>query len=601
MSLAFTRKINKRILLGFLVLAAAGAAVALTLGIKTKLNDNQADSAVVYEDGGAVFAFINGKKTEIEDHTADRFLFDETEERLYYTVASSFSNGTFDLYYLSPESKEPVLVDFGIQGDYHLGRNGATIYYAKRGEKSGALEGICYDLAGKQMIAFTQNPEAMYVPKSGREMYFTRLHGSTRVLYAYTPGEKPRELFRGAEDVRLFDSEAGPELLFENGRGTENESLQIVYPGEKPLLISDGVRQVRWDEYRAGGNLYYCTACNNGMNWRAVIGDSLAQQDSALAEPVRGDYLSVFGYPLGYPTAKAAYDRKVKRDEMRAALDTGFADEVGCFDVYAYNKNGSVLMAENVRSDRIKAVAPAGEPKIVFGTVTSEKTDLDITDLTGISAGEGMEAALACAARTAAQKTKNNGLQMAVLYKGAVTSYGLQGYPQTAGFHFSQDGNSLLALSEQEGKSTLFFGSFSQEQKPGDGQKIDSGITDYRFTKNGAVYMKTGDADTVGTVCRWNGKTAETLSENSNAFLVKGEVYSFKDYTSSANGDKVTADYYCCTGGREILLGRGVAVNSISAGESGHIAFLCDKGLVLCRGENTTTISEKAAQILYIH
>lgn len=596
----FAGKKAKVILIAVLSVILLGAVAAIILITGNQPTEELANGAVVYEDGGAVFAFINGKKVKIENNTADRFAYDETGGRLFYTVASAYSQGTFDLYTLNAEDAEPSLLDYGITGVYYVGKNGESLYYIKQSGEGNNPEGICYDLAGRQMITFAQNPEALYVPASAEEMYFTRLHGSNRVLYAYQPGGTPQELFRNAEEIRLFDGDT-PELFFESTAGSNNVSLQIVYQGEKPLLVSDGVTEVLWDGYKAGGNLYYCTACNNGVSWRAVIGDTFAESDAVLTEPNRGDYFSVFGYYIGYSTAKAVYERKVRRDEVRSALDEAFAGQEGFCDAYAYNKTGSVLLAESIRGADIKAAANAGEPKLLYGSITASESDLDITDLTDISTESGIEAAVAQAAETVESKTENNGLQMAVIYQGAVSYYGLDGFPQQAGFCFSQDGSSVFALAKSGESETLYVGSFSEEQKPENGQQIADAVTDTCFTRNGVVYMKVTCTDGAGTVYRREGIETETLSENSYAFLIKGGVFTLKNYVSSANGENATADYYYCSGGREVPVGKAVRVNTVTAGASGRIAFLCESGLVLCSGEDTYTVSNQATHILYIH
>lgn len=611
----FAENRRKILIIGTAVLLAVLVGVLGFFTVRFFLNRNRVgDYAAVYQSSDGMVADLSGKTFVINNDSAGGFHYDKKSGRLYYTVPSSFKTGTFDLCYFSPDESskgsDAVLVDYGIDELYYLSSDGNKLFYIKTSEKSGVREGCVFDTVNKKITSFVQNAERMYPTGTDNMIFFTRLHSSDRVLYSYSCGDDaPIELARGIQRLESFEKENTVRLIYEcrseDGSGT---ALNMVKPGERPVLICPKAESVIYDGYEAGGNLYYFTKTDSGIAWKQVISDNLYDSDSKLEEPKKSDFFSFFGFSLGYNTAKAEYDRKVERDELRKALDTAFSPDpvnTPMCDAYVYNDSKSVKLAGSVSPESFKAGSSENSPKLVFASTSISSTGLDLSDIYSYSRQNGIEEAVKYASARVTDGMTQSGLKVAVCYEGAVSVYDMTGHPDSADFSFTPDGAALYSFSRNvNGNYSVMSASFSDMLKPTAAEKVDTDVSDYRVDDNGLTYLKISGGAACGDLYSVKGGQKAVISNSSYAFASRGtgEIYSFKNYSSS--GSNIFADYYSCgTDGEKLLVPDG-RIDSLVVGESGKTCLLGRDGsgysLFVCTPDGADEICDSVSKIIYI-
>ena len=104
------------------VIIVASAVVALVAAVIlfvcfTGRSKPENSSIVVYKTSGAIGVRIDDLETTVSDSTAINFKCDTENNRVFYMVESSYSDGLYDLYYIEKkrsEITEPKIVDIGI-------------------------------------------------------------------------------------------------------------------------------------------------------------------------------------------------------------------------------------------------------------------------------------------------------------------------------------------------------------------------------------------------------------------------------------------------------------------------------------------------------
>ena len=96
-------KIKFAIATAVLVLSITAVVIILVafLGTKGAINNN----IIVYKKNNQLVVNIDKLETVITDSTADSFICDSENKRVFYTVASAYSDGLYDLYYIEKDRK----------------------------------------------------------------------------------------------------------------------------------------------------------------------------------------------------------------------------------------------------------------------------------------------------------------------------------------------------------------------------------------------------------------------------------------------------------------------------------------------------------------
>ncbi len=590
-----------------LIVFVAGAVIFSQLADKLTPENK---SIIVYKQGGETVVSISGISQVLTENDFAEFKADEENERVFFTVASAYSDGLFDLYYIEKSRSEiskPKIIDYGIDGSFDV--VSGKVYYLKRNINEGAFEGCYCDVDKGTIEAFASNAESIYAMNGTDKIYFTKLHGTNRVLYSYFKGV-PSEICRELKTAIVYNDTETPHIIFEKKSlvNTGMSELYIAYGEEEPQLICDNTYSVMYDYYQPDGNLYYFTSGTESISWSYVIADRHSETDKNMTRPSRLDYFDVFGISEGYNNALSEYHDKLLRDEIREALDEtmaqgGFAAPI--FNAFAFNSQGTFKIAENIDPNNVYTVSAMGEPKIIFESTQVVSSDIDLTTLVEYSQRNQIDDVIEYAQSIVNESVKSKGMAYAAYGEnGAVTST-LEGYDKSRTlFSFSKEGSRIFAFVRnlQGDKLDLYTNSLNVNLMPSAVNNIDTGITSYRFVGDSVIYLKADIGKNTGDVFAFDGNEKTKVSNAVNAFTVENfeDIIVLKGHDVQAS--QPTADYYYCTDSGEKLLGENVVVSSFKYSKNGKAAYITgtNDGNRLCIGnnKNCSVIAENVSEIL---
>lgn len=565
------------------------------------------NSIVVYKKGSDTVVRIGDTEKYISNLTASGFKCDKEADRVFYTVESSYSDGLFDLYFIEKkrsEISEPKIIDIGIREDYDI--VSGMVYYLKKNVSAGAYEGYVCDIERNELKAFSDNVENIYALGS-ETVYFTKMHGNNRVLYKYN-GAETSEISRDISNILCYNKAEKPHIFFEK-HSAVNQGMTELYVGyieSSPEMICDNTYYVMYDDYSANGNLYYFTSSTQSVSWSYVIADQYSETDPLIEKPVRDNFLAILGISEEYNKAFKEYQGKLIRDEIRAALNESVEKgdfSVPVFNAFAYNENGTFLIAENIDPKNVYTVSPFGEPKIVYESTEVLPSETDMSTLVEIAQRSDMKDVISYARSIVDGSVKSKGMAYSACGENGIVTRLLDGYDKSKTlFSFSRSGNRLFAfVRESQGERlNLYTNSISSNLLPSDGIGIDTGISSYSFTGDSVIYLKSDINKISGDIFNYNGEDSIKLSNAANAFKIENykDVIILKNYDSSSS--KQTADYYFSKDGEELLIGSGIVVDSFDYCENGNAIYLsADNELCIYSGKSSSVIDGDVNEILF--
>lgn len=586
-------------------------AAAVFFGSLLKKNAPENSNLLVYRTENQTVVRIDGLEKMLSNQTFAAFKADKDSNRVFFTVDSSYSDGLYDLYYIEKkrsEIKDPVIIDYGVDENFDI--VSGKVYYLKKNIDEGAFDGCICDVENGKIETFSGNVDEIFALNGFDKVYFTKIHGDTKVLYAYS-GETPCEVCRDVKTSVGYNDDDNSCLIFEK-KSAVNEGMTELYftsANEEPVLVCDNTYSVMYDYYKAGGNLYYFTSGTESVSWSYVISDGYAQSDKSVTKPNRVDYFDFFGISQGYNKALSEYHDKLLRDEIRQALDQtmeqgGFAAPI--FNAFVSNSDGVFKIAENIDPQNVYAVSAFGTPKIIFESTQVVTSDVDIATLVDYSQRNNIDDVIEYARSVVNDSVKSNGMAYAAYGSGtgAVTSL-LNGYDKSRTlFSFSTKGERIFAFVRSSKGDTLdlYTNGISADLMPSELKIIDTGITGYRFSDDSVVYLKADVGKSTGDVFAFNGNEKTKLSNAANAFTLENAdvVISLKEHDASAV--QPTADYYFCDGSEETLISNDVIVSSFNCNRDGQTAFISvengDNRLCVNDGKKTSAVAENVTEIL---
>ncbi len=571
------------------------------------------NSIVVYRSGGEIFVRIDDKQQTVSNMGADNFKCDEENGRVFFTAQSSQSDGLYDLYYIQKDRSElnkPKIIDTGIKNGFDV--ISGKVYYLKLNAHAGANDGCVCDIENNKIEVFASNVDSIYALDTQSKIFFTKMHGDNKVLYSYE-NETPKEICRDIVSVFSYNNTERPHILYErksqiNAGMTE---LYIAYADSEPEMICDNTYLAMFDDYTAGGNLYYFTSAKESISWSAVISDEYAESDKTVTKPERRDYHSILGFffqgvSAEYNEALREYQDKLVRDEIRAALNESVEKgefSAPVFTAFAYNSNGTFKIAEKIDPKNVYTVSDFGEPKIIFESTEIIANQSDMGTLVSIAQRSNMAEVIKYARSLVDESVESNGMAFAAYGENGAVEYGLPDYDNKKTlFSFSENGSRIYAfVRDTKGERlNLYTNLISDTLVPSSGENIDTGISSYNILDDSVLYMKADMGKNTGDLYSYNGEKTK-LSNAANAFTVENskDIIILKEH--DLQGSNPTADYYIYNDEEE-LIGTNIIVSSFIFTDTQKAAYISgdDDGnsLYIYSNGDSVPVAENVNEIL---
>lgn len=544
---------------------------------------------IVYKNDIGYVVRIGKIESVITDPDAADFKCDTENNRVFYTVSSSYSDGLYDLYYIEKNRSEltkPKIIDYGIEKGYIF--NSGKIFYLKNNPQVGANDAFCCNFSDSVIESFSSNVESIYPINNSDTVYFIKLHGNERVLYKYS-GETPIEVCRNISEIHLYNESENPHIFYEISSKIYNGMTEL-YRAESegaPELICDNTYKVMYDEYSPDGNLYYFTSSKENISWSYVIADVYAETDKTIVRPKRDSFLSILGISVEYNEKLREYQDKLVRDEIREALNESVENgefSAPIYTAFAYNSEGSFKITENINPDSVYTTAQYGLPKIIFEASEITKSSTDMATLVDIAQRSTMSEVIEYARSVVNNSIKPVGLKVAGCDRNVCYDYNLDGYDKlNTSFTFSQDGGRIFALVRDTAgeRLKLYSCTLGSDLKPSTKVNINNGISSYYFIENSVIYLKSDIGKNTGDIYLFSGEENKKLSNAANALKIENKDYIIilKDYDSSS--EIATADYYVINDYAEELIAENVIIDSFMIDKSDVVAFISDSDSAL--------------------
>ncbi len=549
-------------------------------------SDVDTNRIAVYRKNGETIIDINGLKSSCDGLDTSSFTINEQAERVFFTAASAYDDELFDLYYCEinnlGEIIQPKLIDFAIQGNFSVNYKGNRVYYLKYNNDIAANEANVFDLSQKSITSISGNVSEMYVLPVQEEVYFTKMHTDTKVLYVYT-GEAPKEICRGVSNIMLYSDCETPHVVFEEKPldGSAGTNLYIAYSGQEPKLIAQNVTNIMYDQYEPGGNIYYFKSKQQDVSWTSVIADEYRESDANVTKPVRSDFFSFFGISAGYNEALREYQDKEIRDEIRTALDTAFTQGAFAAPVYtacAYDGKNCVELTNEVDPASVYSVCKWGSPKIIYESKELKAANTDISALVSIAQRSNLDEVINYASSIVSSGIKSKGMALSVYTDSGSAQYPLNGYDtKKTLFSFSKGGDRFFAfVKDGVSEKVVVYASAlgGKALEPSSPLTVDTNVASYVFTDQEMLYLKLDSGKNYGDLFSFTDGGKTKIFNAVSAFLVRGSfgVTALKNYKGSP-GEPV-ADYYTMLDGKETLVDKGIIISSFSADSYGRMAYL---------------------------
>lgn len=389
---ALKRARTKRIL-GFVaaITTAVFVLVFAVYNIYMRLDDFAHSAVAVYQRGEIVQVLLDNAKTVDLENVVEAKL-SKNGEYLVYSQHSSTKTGKLDLRVVELKKRASVknkgtLAASGVDKGWETSDDCAYVYYALT--EDGSQNSYAYMTANKKSEPFAFEADETFLPPSGDIIYFTRKTEHETQLFRMRIGEKAT-LIDNVSGAKGFKDDKTLEIFYTVANDNSTYTLYKITGDAEPVKIASDVGEVYLDDYKVGGNLYYFVKSGSNLNWSDFVVDKYADTDDDIEMPKKEDYTRVVGFIFkrkkldesAYNQAVARYQRKVKRDEIRKALDKvdlGFtlSNE---YKIKVYNGEKSKELAGGVTLENLMAFSQSGIPKIIIkksGVGIDAKVDMD--------------------------------------------------------------------------------------------------------------------------------------------------------------------------------------------------------------------------------
>lgn len=510
------------------------------------LDDYSFGAVAIYEKESAVNVLLeNDDVIQLEDVT--QIKLSDDGNILVYSQDTDSKTGKYDIRVIdfskrtSVKNKGSVIVS-GIEESWSMDKTGSFIYYQKT--ESGSVKYYVYGTQSRETELIVADATEIYTPPKGDIVYYTRERSGTTMLYRMRFGEKTESL-GDVENIKAVSDNDVLEIFFTiPSENTEKKDFTLykISGDNQKTKISDNVSEVYLDDYTPGGNLYYFVKNEANLNWADFVEDTHLDSDAAAQKPDKGDYLVTVGFIFkrtkldeqAYNRAMAEYDKKLCRDEIRAALDKldlGLAVSAE-YKVKVYDGQLSKELANSVKLENLIAFAKNGAPRIIFktsGVDSNQKISMDT--LYEIASGQTVDDAIDYVI-----ECLNNGYEISTgckysWYDGnKVMEYDFdpEGDIYDSTFAFSGRNTIVTSVMASSTVSNLYINTVGDKEISSSVLVSDSVIS-FEANGNNLYYTKQNGERTDLYVCDDAGKATLVCENNVQYFLTdSGETIAFK-------------------------------------------------------------------------
>ena len=569
------------------IIAAAAGVLALAAGLALALTrwgnlGPAARYAVIYEKGSQnLFVALPEGSFPLMSKSSSRQVF--AGQALYYDAVTDAGTDIYRMNLRDSRSRREggTRIAGGARGEWTVSADGRYAVWIE--SKGSVLQ--CYDAQRGATVELASGVDALYAAPGQDAFFFTKAQGELFRCHLKL-GQRPERMASDVQDVRFFSGQAQgrPQAMvyYLLQAGEETRDLYALAQEGGAVLVAQAPVTALFDSYELGGNLYFLKR-GQGAAGAVAIDDPQEEADAAMKEPQRpagsGRISSWLANALGanaaYSREKAAWDKKVERDLVRAAAQEaleGMPQSGIPLDCYVYDGASARLLATGVREDGIALLRPTGRPAMLYEKQRGEAdedggggdTAVPLEDLVAAYRTGGVSALREALYALAGSGAQSAGYALAMMAPAGPSEVPLGlGFGGDAGWKaFFLPGRETMLYQERDVEGGLY-ALYSYE------------LTDYGLSERkmvdldadgvtpvpGGVYYRKQEADAKGSALYYfalDGQPGRAL-QNVGAFLPAGE-------RLLAFGGADTL--YCLTGAAARKLDDGVWLEGVRAGES---------------------------------
>jgi len=376
-----------------IVIAAAAGVLALAAGLVLLFarcgNLGPAPRyAVVYEKGSQnLYAALPEGCFPLRAQESSRQVF--AGQYLYYDAVTDAGTDIYVMNLRNSRSRKEggKAIAQGVRGAWTVSADGRCAAWVETG--GSVLRR--YDAQRDSMEELASGVDALYAAPGQDACFFTKAQDEL-FRCNLKLGQRPERMAGEVRDVRLFSGLVQGRqrtLVYYLQPAGDIHDLYALSQEGGAVLVAQAPATVLFDSYELGGNLYFLKR-GQGIAVPVAIDDPQAESDAAMAQPQRpaigsGLLGGLFSDILGgggplYQREKAAWDRKIERDAVRAAVEEaleGMPEGEIPMDCYVYDGAGARLLARGVREDHIALLRAQGRPAMLYGKQSGEPTAAD--------------------------------------------------------------------------------------------------------------------------------------------------------------------------------------------------------------------------------
>ncbi len=584
----FPKKENKKIAIAVVALVCAVALLALIYFIADAVDRSQSNKyAVLFtKSDGDHFKSSKGGFHFPEDFGKNPVISSDSST-LYYFSSSKVRNGKWDLYCCDLNSKRRVkkagiIVEYGVQLSIDVNDSGNFAVYAQNDEKTGETHCYLYDKGRKKSAKIDDNIKEVFFPPKEDCLFYTKLKDSKTALFRYRFYEEPELIETAIEKISFFKDADKFALICETSEeAADTFTLKLLDNTKEPIfLVSDAVSSVLYDDYVAGGVLYYFKQTEQEKAvWEDIITDDLKDKDSRITEPDRSDYLFIFGYSYQYRKAVEKYQAKLQRDELRKLIDRSITEMnlmTGTHDCYSFYESKSLKLGDGVSSGTISAVSAQNIPALVLCKYEYENNHIRFSELTGRLLNKELNAVSEAVAEVVKGASKPLGAHCVTAKRPEGVSLNISDEEARAGkFTFSPDGKTVFfTVKEENGSASSIFQITRLDSAKPKKEALGINASELSFCGEEIWYLKKEEGKPDGALYRYNNGKPEQIMDNVFSYicLENSTVLIFSNKTQHQSD--LIADLHCFSGKKCELIDKEVDISRIRYNSSGDVAYI---------------------------